>query len=186
MSGLDFIGAVIVLGVAASGWYSGWIIQAGRIVVLLFSVIIARGVVVPVSGFYQRITETEPQSAMIVTFIMLLIVVYLVLYVGLHRLTGEVRDQDWGSTTDKFFGARAGLLHGLGWMFVVGVTLVNLSYAKGWPSIDYDASRVGQVAMERDFLAGPALTVTVDTEIYQEDRPRTRHLRGYERRTIDE
>ncbi len=186
MSGLDFLGGVAILAAAWMGVYTGWIVQAGRCVVLLIAVLLSRAMVVPVAGFYQRITDNEPQVAVAMCFLAISVLLYGALLVAMNRMTTEMRDADWRTPMDRVAGAAVGLVHGVGLTVTVAVVLLNFSYGSGRPAIDYDASRLGQVAMDRDFLSKSAAELRLDTEIYEEERPGTRHLRGYEREYLEQ
>lgn len=186
MSGLDFLGGVAVVVSAWMGVYTGWIVQAGRCVVLLAAVLLARAMIVPIAGFYQRVTENEPQVAVALSFLAVVVLLYGALLVAMNRMTSDLRDADWRTPMDRVAGALVGVVHGVGAVVVVTVVLLNFSYGSGRPAIDYDASRLGQVAMQRDFLQRPAADLRLDTEIYEEERPGRRHLRGYEREHLEQ
>lgn len=179
--------ALLAAGVGAfAGWYSGWIVRVGRIAVLLLATLVARVMIVPIAGFWQRITDSEPQSAVASAFLVLLVVAYGVLFVGLSRLTGELRDQDWRAQWDRFAGGLAGAVEGLAIVFVIGVVMLNFSYGGGVPDVAYDESRLGRFVMARDFLRQPALDVLTATDLFDEEGGERRRLRGFERHHLGE
>lgn len=179
---LDIATAVIALLWAVVGWQVGLIKQGSRIIPIIVGAFVAWVTAGPVAGFAMRMTtDTAPETAVGMAFLGVFLVTFAGVWLAVGRFTADISDADDRGQLDRFVGFAVGGVAGLAFAFVVSVALWNISKGSGNPKLDYDASRMGQQVIQRDFLARAIVRV----EAAEEQRDGAK-LRGFERSGWDE
>lgn len=156
---LDLLGCLAITLGAFGGWPSGAAHQVLRLVVVVGAAIAGRMVVVPIAGFFLRMTGAEPETAVGICYLLACAVAGGALWLALEGISNRVRDAQHRSQIDRFSGALVGAVKGAAFAFVIAVGLATISAGSGRPALDYEDSQLGTWALERNFLAGASLTV---------------------------
>ena len=153
---IDGIAASLVLTCLWSGWGTGSIYQIGQTVTIFMAALIARAVTLPVARFVVNVQGSQdPDHATGVAFIGAFIVIYGVLWVGVIRLTEEMRNFHQRGPGDKFIGAAIGGVRGALFGVVLAVGILNLTYDRANELIhpSFVTSRLGPTVVQNDFLS---------------------------------
>ncbi|MEZ4267085.1 MAG: CvpA family protein [Myxococcota bacterium] len=179
---LDIAAAVIVLLWAIVGWQVGLIKQGSRIIPIAVGGFVAWASAAPVAGFAMRMTtNTAAETAVGMSFLGVFLVTFIGVWVAVGKFTQDISDADYRGQLDRFVGFAVGGAAGVAFAFIVSVALWNISKGSGNPKLDYDASRLGQEVMRRDFLARAVDKVALEDETRNGPK-----LRGFERSGWDE
>lgn len=178
---LDIAAVVLALLWGVVGYYVGVIKQGSRVIPILVGGFLGWVTAGPLAGFVLRMTtHTEPETAVGGSFLGVFLVGFVITWVAVGRLTSDISDADDRGQLDRFLGFAVGGAAGLVMAFVVTVGLLSVTEGSGKPRLDYGASRMGRLALERDFLAA-----ATDKVVAAEEERTGEKLRGFERSDWD-
>lgn len=173
---LDLFAAITVALGAWTGWTSGSMLQLGRLAAVVLAAVLGRMMVVPVTGFYLRMTTGVVETTVAMVFVVVYAIGWIVFWLMLQRLTEEVRDVQDRTPADRVGGAVVGAAKGLVLAFVIVSVVVTLGMGKGRDPETWNETTTGRIGAEKNFLASAA--AQVEREAAVDERPA---LRGWER-----
>ncbi len=153
---IDGLAAALAFVLLVSGWHTGSVYQLGQTVTVFMGALIARAVSLPLARFLVDVQRaTDPDRAVGTAFLIAFVAVYGLLWFSVLRLTAELRDAHDRGPHDRFFGAAVGALRGGVMALVVAVGVMTMTFDRaGAETYEiFDHSRVGQAAIDRDFLS---------------------------------
>ncbi len=174
---LDILVGVCVLVGGWLGYSTGIMTQLGKLANVVLAAVLGRVMVVPIAGFYMRMTDATVETTVAMIFAICYGIAWFVIYLGISRLTEEASQQGDPGGGDRFGGALVGGIKGLAFAFVIGSVVVTVGMGKGRDPDTYrEEARMGASVVDKNLLVS-AIDTVVRKEA-SEDRPT---LRGWER-----
>jgi hypothetical protein len=177
--GLDILAGLCLVGGAVFGSPSGTVHQLIRLVALILAAVGARLGLVPIAGFFYRMSGAEFQTAIGVTYLASFAVWFLVLWLATEELSNRVRDGQFRSTNDSYGGAAIGAIRGLTLAYIVAVGALTLQPSLASQGYKTEVGRFAGAVMERNFLSKPLIELVDRAEVREDEE----HERSWDRAT---
>ena len=174
--GLDILAGLFLLGGAAFGSPSGTAHQLIRLGAVVFAGLGALLGLVPIAGFFYRMSGSEFETAIGVSYLASFSVWMLILWLATEELSNRVRDGQLRSTNDGYGGAIIGAVRGLALAYIVAIGLVTVKpslASQGYEEVGW----LGQISLEHNALSEPLIEL-VDREVARETED---HERSWDR-----
>jgi uncharacterized membrane protein required for colicin V production len=173
---IDGLAAILTLTFLWTGWETGSIYQGAQTIVVFMAALIARAVTLPIARFVVSVEGSEnPDHVIGAAFIISFLALYGLLWIGIVRLTNEMRNFQQQGPGDRVFGACIGALRGALFSIVLGVGIMNMNYDRtnDVVSESFEKSHVGPVVARNDFLSRFAdkLAEDMETEANRDPEP---------------
>lgn len=177
--GLDILAGLCLLGGAVFGAPSGTVHQLIRLAGLVFAAIGARLGLVPIAGFFYRMSGSEFETAIGVSYLASFAVWFVILWLATEELSNRVRDGQFRSTNDSYGGAVIGAIRGLTLAYIVAVGALTYNPSLASQGYKTEVGRFAGVVMERNFLSKPLIELVDGAE----EREEVEHDRSWDRAT---
>jgi len=166
--GLDILAGLCLVGGAVFGAPSGTVHQLIRLAALIFAGLGARLGLVPIAGFFYRMSGAEFETAIGVSYLASFVVCFVILWLATEELSNRVRDGQIRSTNDSYGGAFVGAVRGLVLAYIVSVGALTVKPSLATQGYATETGRFAGFVLEQNTLSEPLIEL-VDREQVRED-----------------
>lgn len=177
--GLDILAVLCLVGGAVFGSPSGTVHQLIRLTALVLAAVGARVGLVPIAGFFYRMSGSEFETAIGVSFLAGFAVWFLILWLATEELSNRVRDGQFRSTNDSYGGAVIGAIRGLTLAYVLGVGALTVQPGLASQGYTGEIGRFAGFVMERNVLSDPLIELVDRAQLREDDE----HDQSWDRAT---
>ena len=166
--GLDILAGLCLVGGAVLGGPSGTVHQLIRLVALVAAGLGARLGLVAIAGFFYRMSGSEFETAIGVSYLASFSVWFLILWLATEELSNRVRDGQFRSSNDGYGGTLFGAARGLLLAYIIAVGALTARPGLASQGYTDDVGWFASVVLERNALSKP-LVELVEREQDRED-----------------
>ena len=148
-----------------------------RLAALILAGLGARLGLVPIAGFFYRMSGSEFETAIGVSYLASFSVWFLILWLATEELSNRVRDGQLRSTNDSYGGAIIGAARGLVLVYVLAVGVLTVKPGLATQGYTTQSGRFAGVVLEHSALSKPLIKL-VEREQAREDAD---HDRSWDR-----
>ena len=130
---IDGLAASLALTFLWNGWHSGSVYQLGQTVTIFMAALVARAITLPLARFIGEVyTIDNPDRLVGVAFMGAFVLLYVLLWLSVVRLTEEMRNFHERGSGDRFLGALVGGVRGglMGLILAIGILTLTLSVSR--------------------------------------------------------